>query len=766
MKVFVYIIFIIVKALIEIGDFTLFLLDIPISIVEFLFKAFIRLIRLIGKYLNVLFKKIQRYFYLIKMSIKVFLLKIKPFKFPGFPKVKFSLFKRKREVKLKKIKRVKQTKLFPLPFFTKFKYFLIGVITSLILIFIPLLFLIFLQNLPSPRILDGAEIAQTTKIYDRNGKLLYQIYANQNRTVVPITSIPKNLINATIAIEDKDFYKNPGFDIAAIIRAAIADLSGKPLQGGSTITQQLIKSGLLSSEVTLSRKIKEVILAFWSEQIYTKDQILQMYFNQVPYGGTAWGVEAASQTYFGKSVNNLSLAESAFLAGMPKAPSIYSPYADNPNLWRKRQLEVLNRMLELKMISKEEKLEAEAEELIFLPPQTPIKAPHFVMYVKDFLIKKYGLAIVEKGGLNVTTSLDLKTQEMAEEIVREEVNNNYFYNLTNGASLVTNPQNGDILAMVGSKDYNDPLGGNFNVTTAQRQPGSTIKVVTYSAALSNGFTAASLINDSPIVFKNPGASDYAPVNYDGRFHGQISLRNALGNSINIAAVKVLNKIGIETMVDLAKKMGITTWKSANDYGLAVTLGAAEVKMTDLATVYGSLANNGERVNLDPILKITDSKGNILLEKGGNNKTRVLDKGVAFIISDILSDNRARLIEFGENSPLNIPGKKVSVKTGTSNNIRDNWTIGYTPSVLVSVWVGNNDNTPMSGIASGITGAAPIWNRIMTNLINDKEIETQKMPDNTISKLCNGKIEYFIKGTENLTNCNLTATPSAVPVAIN
>ncbi len=755
MKVFVYIIFIIIKVLIEIGDFTLFLLDIPVSIAEFLFKKILKLIKFIGKYLKVLLKKLQRYFYLIKMSIKVSLLKIKPFKNLKLPKFRLNLFKRKRKAKL-----------FPLPFFTKFKYFLIGVFASLILIFIPLLFLIFLQNLPSPRLLDGAEIAQTTKIYDRNGKLLYQIYANQNRTIVPITSIPKDLINATIAIEDKDFYKNPGFDIAAIIRAAIADLSGESLQGGSTITQQLIKSGLLTSEVTLTRKVKEVILAFWSEQIYTKDQILQMYFNQVPYGGTAWGVEAASQTYFGKSVENLTLAESAFLAGMPKAPSVYSPYADNPNLWKKRQLDVLNRMQELKMITKEEKDEAEKEELVFLPNQTPIKAPHFVMYVKDFLIKKYGLPIVEKGGLNVFTSLDLETQEMAEEIVREEVNNNYFYNLTNGAALVTNPKNGDILAMVGSKDYNDPLGGNFNVTTAQRQPGSTIKAITYSAALSNGFTAASLINDSPIVFKNPGAKDYAPVNYDGKFHGQISLRNALGNSINVAAVKVLNKIGIETMVDLAKKMGITTWKEADDYGLAVTLGAAEVKMTDLATAYGTLANSGERVNLDPILKITDSKGNLLLEKGGNNKTRVLDSAVAFIISDILADNKARLIEFGANSPLNIPGKTVSVKTGTSNNIRDNWTIGYTPSILVSVWVGNNDNTPMSGIASGITGAAPIWNKIMTNLIQNKETEKQSVPNNIITKLCNGKVEYFIKGTENLAKCNLTATPSASPVAIN
>jgi 1A family penicillin-binding protein len=758
MKIFVYIVIIIIKVLIEIGDFTLFLIKLPISLVEVLFKVILRLVKLLAKGLTKLFKRILGYLYLVKVSAQVFLLKFKL----RFPK-KTS---KPKKIKRIKIKREKVAKFAPSPIFTKVKYLLIGAIASFFLIFIPLLFLIFLQNLPSPKILDGAEIAQTTKIYDRNGKLLYQIYANQNRTIVPLSNIPKNLKDATIAIEDKDFYKNPGFDITAMVRAAIADLSGKPLQGGSTITQQLIKSSLLSSEVSVSRKIKEIVLAFWAEQIYTKDQILQMYFNQVPYGGTAWGVEAAAQTYFGKSVKDLDLAQASFLAGMPKAPSVYSPYGENPNLWKKRQVEVLGRMQELGMISKQQKEDAQNEELIFEQAQTPIKAPHFVMYIKDYLIKKYGLPMVEKGGLSVTTSLDLNMQEMAEEIVREEVNNDYYYNLTNGAALVTNPKNGDILAMVGSKDYEDPIGGNFNVTTATRQPGSTIKAVTYAASLSNGFTAASLINDSPIVFKNPGAEDYAPVNYDGAFRGQITLRNALGNSINIPAVKVLNKIGISTMVDLGKRMGITTWGDPTNYGLAITLGAAEVKMTDLAVAYGTLANQGERVNLNPILKIGDSRGNILFEKKSAIKTRVLDSGVAFIISDILADNNARLIEFGANTPLNVSGKVVSVKTGTSNNIRDNWTIGYTPSVLVAVWVGNNDNTPMSGIASGITGAAPIWNKLMVNLTLNKPRETQPVPADIVAKFCTGRTEYFVKGTEKLANCNFIATPSAIPLAAN
>ncbi|OGH38983.1 MAG: hypothetical protein A3B44_03740, partial [Candidatus Levybacteria bacterium RIFCSPLOWO2_01_FULL_38_21] len=578
------------------------------------------------------------------------------------------------------------------------------------------------------------------------------------RTFVPLSSIPKELQNATIAIEDKDFYSNPGFNIPAILRAVIADLSGKPLQGGSTITQQLIKATLLTPEISLIRKVKEVILAFWAERIYAKDQILQMYLNQIPYGGTSYGVEAASQTYFGKHVKDLTLSESSFLAGLPNAPTLYSPYGEFPNLWKKRQKEVLSKMVEQKFIIQKDARDAEKEDLSFQPIQNPIHAPHFVMYVKDLLAKKYGLPMVEKGGLWVKTTLDLKIQETAEQIVKEEVENNISLNLTNGASLITNPKNGDIIAMVGSRDYSDPNGGNFNATTALRQPGSSIKVVTYSAALSHSFTAATSIDDSPISFTSPGSPIYSPVNYDGRFHGLLTLRLALANSINIPAVKTLNTIGIPTMVELGKKMGISTWKEPENYGLAITLGAADVKITDMAVVYGVLANQGERVNLNPILKITDTQGNILEEKK-IEKNRILDPGVAFIISDILSDNQARSMEFGTNSPLVIPNHTVSVKTGTSDNKRDNWTIGYTPSHLVAVWVGNNDNSPMNqSLASGITGAAPIWHRIMEKLISPKPNEKMLVPENIIQKSCLGRNEYFIKGTENFVNCIPQITP--------
>jgi len=670
---------------------------------------------------------------------------------------------------LRKKKKVKAVKFFPFPSFPigiKVKYFFLGCLFSLIFVFIPLTTLIFLQELPSPKQLSFQQAPLTTKIFDRNGNLLYQVYANQNRTLVPLSSIPKHLQEATIAIEDKNFYANPGVDFTAIVRAAIANISGKPLQGGSTITQQLIKSTLLTPEKSIKRKVKEIILAFWADSIYTKDQILEMYFNQIPYGGTAWGIEAAAEVYFNSKVNDLDLAQSAFLAGLTRAPTNYSPFGESPDLWKKRQAEVLKKMQELKYISSKEKEEALRENLVFASPQISIYAPHFVMYVKDLLVRKYGLGMVEKGGLHVTTSLDLKTQDLVQKIITSEVEKNAYLNLTNGASVVTNPRNGDILAMVGSKDYSDLSSGNYNATTALRQPGSSIKVVTYALALSNGFTAATVLDDSPVSLVSPGSPTYNPVNYDGKFHGKISLRIALANSINIPAIKTLSKVGVPNMVALAKKMGITTWGNPSNYGLAITLGAAEAKMVDMATVYGVFANGGDRVDLNPILKLTDSQGNILEEKIDANITKIqaVDPGIAFIVSDILADNNARSMEFGVNSPLVIPNHYVPVKTGTSDNKRDNWTIGYTSDFVVAAWVGNNDNTPMSqNLASGITGAAPIWHDIMVNLLSKSSSSSITVPSNIMQKNCVGRKEYFIKGTENLVNCAYIPTsPTPTP----
>ena len=733
MKIGLQILFLILLFLTFVGDITIFILKIPLIII----KRSVYIVRIVVQY--------------IRSMIYNF-----------WKKIRHNSTKIKRTKKRKR----KPIKIFPLPIRTKLKYILTGSFFSLILVFIPLLVIIFLQDLPSPKQLSFQQAPLTTKIFDRNSTLLYQIYATQNRTLVPLSSIPKYLQEATIAIEDKNFYKNAGFDIAAIVRAAIADLSGKPLQGASTITQQLIKSTLLTPERTIRRKVKEIILAYWADRIYTKDQILEMYFNQVPYGGTAWGIEAASEVYFSKNTRDLDLAEAAFLAGLTKAPTTYSPYSESPTLWKGRQKEVLTKMKELKYISQKEKEDALNKKLVFSIPQTPLFAPHFVMYIKDSLIKKYGLGLVEKGGLQVTTTLDLKTQDMVQNIVTTEVEKNAYLNLTNGASVVTNPKNGDILAMVGSRDYSDINSGNFNVTTALRQPGSSIKVVTYSAALNNGFTAATIIDDGPITFTSFNGPSYSPVNYDGKFHGKMSLRIALANSINIPAIKVLSKVGIQNMVDLGNKMGITTWGNPNNYGLAITLGAAEVKMVDMTQVYGVLANGGAKVDLNPILKVTDAQGNILEEKKDPIAGKqIIDPGVVFILSNILADNGARSMEFGINSPLHIPNHYVSVKTGTSDNKRDNWTIGYTPDFVVASWVGNNDNSPMSqNLASGITGAAPIWHNIMINLLPQKNASTNavkiNVPQNVIQKDCIGRKEYFIKGTENLVNCTFVpASPS-------
>ena len=660
----------------------------------------------------------------------------------------------------KRVLKNRKKKYLTLTLRAKLKYSAVGGILSLIFIFSPLLFLLFLQDLPNPTDLVVKPTQQTTKIYDRSGVLLAEVYASQNRTIIPLSEVPKYLQDATIAIEDKNFYNHPGFDLSSIIRAAKEDLSGKSFQGGSTITQQLIKSSMLTPEPTLGRKIKEVALAFWSERIYTKKQILGMYLNQVPYGGTAWGVEAASAVYFNKHVKDLDLSESAFLAGLTAAPTTYSPFGNNKSLWKKRQEEVLSRMVALSYITNREKEKAIKKKLVFNRQRSALKAPHFVEYVKNILAQKYGIAALEKGGLNIITTLDSGLQFQAEEIVKDEVEKAKYLNLTNGAALVTNPKSGDILAMVGSKDFNDPVGGNVNIATSLRQPGSSIKIVTYSTALMNGFTAASLLDDSPQTFVISNTETYSPVNYDGKYHGRLTLRMALANSLNLPAVKVLNKIGIPTMVNMGKKMGIASWNDPKEYGLSVTLGGAEVTMLDMAEVNGTLANHGQRVELNPILKITDYKGDILEKKEIPNSIQVLPKGVSYIISDILADNQARSMAFGSSSPLLIPNHFVSVKTGTSDNKRDNWANGYTENAVVISWVGNNNNAPMSqSLASGITGAAPIWHRVMEILLKNSKDEIKNIPGDIVQKSCFGKNEYFIKGTENSVFCGPLIMPS-------
>jgi 1A family penicillin-binding protein len=649
------------------------------------------------------------------------------------------------------------------------------------------LFFVILKDLPSPSKLSSYEIPQTTKIYDRNGQLLYEIYTEQNRTLVKLADVPLYLRQATISIEDKDFYKHKGVDpIGGMLRAVKENISGKNLQGGSTITQQLMKTALLTPERTLTRKIKEIILAFWTEKLYSKDQILEMYLNQVPYGGTAWGIEAAAEKYFGKNVKNLTLAEAALLAGLPAAPTIYSPYGAHPEYVKNRQEAVLSRMVEDGYIKEEEKNQAMAQELHFKPQKTDIKAPHFVMYVKEKLVEKYGEKMVEQGGLKVTTTLDLPLEEKAQEIVANEVEKIKNLKVGNGAALVSRPPTGEILAMVGSKDYFATDSGNFNVTTSARQPGSAIKPINYAIGIeSKKVTAATTFLDEPTCFEVPGQKPYCPVNYDGKFHGPTQLRFALGNSFNIPAVKMMAFNGVANMVASASAMGISTFKDPKNYGLSLTLGGGEVSMLDMARAFGVFANSGIRKDLVVILKVEDKNGKVLEEfkdpnfvkdiHQSNNYPstllisgpRVLSNETSFIISHILLDNNARSQMFGESSYLVIPKRAVSVKTGTTDDKKDNWTIGFTPNFLTVVWVGNNNNSPMDPyLSSGVTGAAPIWNKIMTETLkNQPDLWPKQPPDIVGAQICSlsGKAppnpnpnagdrgcatryEYFIKDT--------------------
>lgn len=635
------------------------------------------------------------------------------------------------------------------PFYT-FRVFFVGVVTALAIYIIPVAGYTWLKTLPNPKLLSQRDIQVTTKIYDRNRTLLYEVYTDENRSLVPLDEIPEHVKQATIAIEDQDFYRHNGVSIRGIVRALRVIMTEKKIHGGSTITQQLIKSALLSPEVTLSRKAKEALLAYWAELLYSKDEILEMYLNQVPYGGTAWGVEAASFTYFGKSVRDLTLAESALLAGLPEAPSVNSPFGSKPERAFERQTEVLRRMVEEKFITQDEADQAKNEQIIFAPQRTTMRAPHFVMYIRELLEKKYGTRLVDKGGLQVITSLDLGVQETTERIVREELANLERLNVTNGAVLVTNPQTGEILAMVGSNNYWDSeRDGNVNITTTLQPPGSTIKAVTYAAALENGYTAASILNDSPIVYKIEGSKPYAPVNYDRKFHGLVPVRYALANSYNVPAVKVLDDIGVDVLVEKGRQMGIQSWSDPSRYGLSLTLGGADVTMLDMARSFGALANGGRRVELMPILEVQDYKGKTIEKNKPSKGVRVVKEEAAWIISNILSDNKARSRAFGLNSELVIPDKTVSVKTGTSNDKRDNWAIGYTPSLLTTVWVGNNDNSPMHPrLSSGLTGASTIWQKAMIEMLDERDDEVLPMPGDVVEVPCHfGKTEYFIRGTE-------------------
>lgn len=672
-------------------------------------------------------------------------------------------------------RRHRYSQIFFLSSLTRFAFFsLLGLIVLTIFLFV-----LYSRDLPTPGKLTASNLSQSTRILDRSGVVLYDIYGDQNRTYVELPKISKFLLLATISIEDKDFYKNQGFSIIGVLRSVRNILLFQGITGGSTITQQLVKNALLTPERSIERKIKEFILAIQVDRKYSKNQILELYLNVAPYGGTNVGVETASEQYFGKKAADLSLVESTILAGMPQRPSYYSPYGENSKAYIVRAKDVLRRMREDGYISKEQEKIAKAKlpSIKFLEKTQSIKAPHFSFFVKNLLIKEFGEALVEHGGLSVTTTLDYKLQQSAEKEVAEEVEKVRSLKVGNGASIVLNPKNGEILSMVGSRDFfatesasftdkdkKVPFEGQFNVITqGLRQPGSAIKPVTYATAFSKGYTASSLIMDTKTVFPNQGEKDYIPENYDKKFHGPVQARFTLGSSLNIPAVKMLALVGIKNMLTTAYEMGLSTLEPSSEntkrFGLSITLGGGEIKPLDLASSYSVFANGGKKTEPIAIIKVTDRKGKVLFEQKDVARKRVLSEEVAFIISHILSDNNARLITFGENSFLNIRGKTIAVKTGTTDDRRDNWAVGWTPSTLVVGWVGNNDNSPMGEIASGVTGATPIWRNIILEALKDKPNEDFVKPENveafTIDAYGGGKpvdgkptrAEYFIKGTE-------------------
>lgn len=667
--------------------------------------------------------------------------------------------------------RIRAKKLFPL-------LLILGIIALCLFIY----FFIF-YNLPNPNSLkDYRSVPLATHIYDRNGKPLYEIYKEQNRTPIQIKNLPPYVGQATIAIEDKDFYHHQGVSlISGVLRAAKDTLLNQRLQGGSTLTQQLVKGALLSSERTIQRKLREIILALWVERLFTKDQVLELYLNQVPYGGASYGIEQAAQTYFEKPAKKLTLVEAATLAGLPQAPSLYSPYND-PELTIRRRNEVLKKMYEQKYISEQEYKKALATKMNFKPLRQKINAPHFVFYIKSLLEEQYGINQVEEGGLRVTTTLDLDTQREAEKILRDELEKVEDLDVSNGAVLVTRPPTGEILAMVGSVNYFASPSGAFNVTTALRQPGSSIKPINFAIGLDRKLvTPATVFIDEQTCFTG-GPRAYCPVNYDGKFHGPVQLRFALGNSYNIPAVKMLAINGVSEFIASASALTITSFKDPKNYGLALTLGGGEVRMTEMAQAFSAFANRGIPRTLNPILKVEDKQGKVLYEYKDNNYVKNVEKAIpapsffsipgkrvispetSFLISHILLDNNARADAFGSSSYLVVPNHAVSVKTGTTDDKKDNWTIGYTPNFLVAVWVGNNDGTPMNPyLTSGITGAAPIWNGVMKYVLRNQPDLWPIKPETVVGKQvctdtgmlagkddsgnmnCPARFEYFVKG---------------------
>ena len=615
--------------------------------------------------------------------------------------------------------------------FLKFGISLALILTGLIIL--------WLANLKIPDFgsFDTRQVAESTKIYDRTGKvLLYNFGEDMRRTILPSDKISRHIKNATVAIEDAEFYQHRGVKPTAIIRAALANmLAGRTVQGGSTITQQVIKNSLLTGDKNISRKLKEAFLALKLERVWDKDTILALYLNESPYGGNVYGVEEASQTFFGKQASAVTLNEAAYLAALPKAPTYYSPYGNHKEELEQRKNLVLDRMSELGFIGSIELDTAKKEVVSFLPQNNfSIKAPHFVFFVRAYLEDKYGQEKVNRGGLRVTTTLDWDMQKGAEEIMRQFSSlNEQNFKAKNAAVVGIDPKTGQILTMIGSRDYFETANdGNFNVTLARRQPGSAFKPFVYATAFKKGYTPDTVLFDlptqfqttcSPIVYLTPSSENvssgadkcYAPVNYDGQYRGPVTLRSALAQSINIPSIETLYLAGINDSLSTAQDLGISTLGNASQYGLTLVLGGGEVTPLELTNAYAVFANDGTYNPTTGILQVQESDGTILEEYRPSPK-RVLDEQIARTINDILSDNVARAPSFGSDSPLYFTDRDVAAKTGTTNNYRDMWTVGYSPDLVVGAWVGNNDASSMEKKVAGFV-VAPMWRKIFLSMSN-------------------------------------------------
>lgn len=611
-------------------------------------------------------------------------------------------------------------------------------------------------------------------LLDRNSKPFFAFYEAKDKKNISFDLIPLHTKQAVIATEDKDFYKHQGLSASGVVRAFIVNIKEESLlQGGSTITQQLVKNTLLTQDRNLLRKYQEAVLALEVDRRFSKDDILEMYLNTVYFGEGAFGIENAAQTYFGKSAKDLTVAQSALLAGLLPAPSRYSPISGDKEQSLRRQKLALEQMEKLKFITHDELLTAEVEELKFISLDQAINvtAPHFALMVKDELIKKYGEQKVARSGYVVQTTIDLDLQKSAEKIVKDQVTRLAKNKVGNAAAITMNPKTGEILSLVGSNDWQDEKQGKINMALSPRQPGSSFKPIVYAKAFDQRIiTPATIIDDKPITFPD----GYKPKNYDGKYRGNIPVRFALANSLNIPAVLVLERVGTRNAADMAARLGITTIKDPSSYGLSMVLGSVEVPLIELAGAYGTFASGGNKVTPAIILTITDKRGNIIY-KYQQQIARVLDPAVAYLITDILSDNKARADTFG--GALTI-SRTAAVKTGTTDDYRDGLTIGYTPSLVVGVWVGNNDRTPMDRIA-GSLGAAPIWRNIMEQFLKGTAIEKFVAPSGVERIfICREKglfveekdatesayVEVFLRGTTPRERCySPTPTPTPTPI---